>query len=225
MVRKTNDKVKIIPFYINIPVRDMVLQPGVKAPEFEIDAYDPVNDEVKKVRLEDFKGKWLVLCFYPADFTFVCATELAAMNNIIDKLKEMGVEVLSISTDTVFDHKGWIEKEPLLKGRVKHLMGSDPTGKVAREYGVYKEDEGVAFRGRFIIDPDGVIQAYEVVTLNMGRNVNELIRQLQALQYIREHPDEVTPAQWEPGKPTIKPSIKIAGRVGDQIPKGSYPYW
>ena len=202
-----------------------MLQPGVKASSFEIDAYDPVKDEVVKVKLEDFKGKWLVLCFYPADFTFVCATELAAMSNVYDVLKKLSVEVLSISTDTVFDHKGWVMQEPLLKGKVRFLMESDPTGKVARAYGVYSEHEGVAFRGRFIIDPDGVIQAFEVVNLNMGRNVNELIRQIKALQHIYEHPDEVTPAQWEPGKPTIKPSIKIAGNVGSQIPKGAYPYW
>ncbi len=202
-----------------------VIQPGAKAPDFEIQAYDPVNDEVKTVRLSDYKGKWLVLCFYPADFTFVCATELAAMNHVLDQLKEMGVEVLSISTDTVYDHRGWVMTEPLLKGRMKILMGSDPTGEVARKYGVYKEDAGVAYRGRFIIDPDGVIQAFEVVNLNMGRNVQELIRQIRALQYLREHPDEATPAMWEPGKPTLKPSIKIAGQVGDQIPKGNYPYW
>jgi len=162
-----------------------MLQPGVKAPSFKIDAYDPIRDEVVKVELEDFKGKWLVLCFYPADFTFVCATELAAMSNVYDVLKELNVEVLSISTDTVFDHKGWVMQEPLLRGKVKFLMGSDPTGKVARAYGVYSEHEGVAFRGRFIIDPDGVIQAFEVVNLNMGRNVNELIRQIKALQHIR----------------------------------------
>lgn len=203
----------------------MALQPGMKAPDFEIEAYDPVNDEVKTVKLSDFKGKWLLLCFYPADFTFVCATEIAAVSNVYDQLKELGVEVLSISTDTVYDHRGWVKQEPLLKGRVKFLMGSDPTGKVARAYGVYKEDEGVAFRGRFIIDPDGVIQAIEIVNLNMGRNVNELIRQIKALQYLREHPDEVTPAQWEPGKPTIKPGIKVAGEVGNQLPKGYYPYW
>ncbi len=203
----------------------MVLQPGMQAPGFETDAYDPVRDEVVKVRLSDYRGKWLVLCFYPADFTFVCSTEMAALNSVYEDLKAMGVEVLSVSTDTVFDHRGWVRTEPLLRGRAKFLMAADPTGAIARAYGVYKEDEGVAFRGRFIIDPDGVIQAYEVVTLNMGRNVNELIRQLRALQYIREHPDEVTPAQWEPGKPTIKPNIKIAGQVGDQIPKGSYSYW
>jgi len=203
----------------------MVLQPGMQAPEFETDAYDPVRDEIVKVRLSDYRGKWLVLCFYPADFTFVCSTEMAALNSVYEELKAMGVEILSVSTDTVFDHRGWVRTEPLLKGRAKFLMAADPTGSISRAYGVYKEDEGVAFRGRFIIDPDGVIQAYEVVTLNMGRSVNELIRQLKALQYIREHPDEVTPAQWEPGRPTIKPGIKIAGQVGDQIPKGSYPYW
>jgi len=203
----------------------VVIQPGVKAPEFEVEAYDPVNDEVRKVRLSDYRGKWLVLCFYPADFTFVCATELAAMNSVLDELKKMNVEVLSMSTDSVYDHRGWVRQEPLLKDRLKILMGSDPTGKVARMYGVYKEDAGVAYRGRFIIDPDGVVQAFEVVNLNMGRNVNELLRQIKALQYLREHPDEATPAMWEPGKPTLKPSIKIAGQVGEQIPKGSYPYW
>ncbi len=147
------------------------------------------------------------------------------MSTIADTLKEMNVEVITISTNTVFDHKGWVEQEPLLKGRVKFLMGADPTGKVSRAYGVYSEEQGVAFRGRFIIDPDGILQAYEVVNLSMGRSMDELIRQIKALQYMREHPDEVTPAQWEPGKPTIKPSIKIAGKVGDQIPKGSYSYW
>ena len=204
---------------------NMALKPGMKAPSFEVSAYDPVRDEIVKVKLEDFRGKWLVLCFYPADFTFVCATELAAMSYAYKELKKLGVEVLSISTDSVYDHKGWVTQEPLLKGRVKFLMGSDPTGDVARAYGVYNEKEGVAFRGRFIIDPDGVIQAIEILNLDVGRSINELIRQIRAFQYVREHPGEVTPAGWEPGKPTIKVGIKVAGRVGDQIPKGSYPYW
>jgi len=185
---------------------------GQPAPDFELNAYFPETGEVKKIKLSDYKGKWVVLCFYPADFTFICPTELRAMGKVYEQLKQMNTEVIAISTDTVYSHRAWFLTEKLIRG-VKFPMASDPKGEVSRAYGVYDEQEGVAVRGRFIIDPDGIIRAFEVLYPNVGRNVKELIRQLQAFQYVREHPDEVCPAGWEPGKPTFKPGIDIAGEV------------
>lgn len=130
------------------------------------------------------------------------------------EIQDLGSEVLSISCDTVFSHKVWHETSELV-GVVEYPMGADPKGEVAAMYGIYNEEEGIALRGRFIIDPDGVIQAMEVLTPSVGRNVNELLRQLRAFKYVREHPDEVAPAGWDEGKKTFKPDIKIAGKVSE----------
>ncbi len=189
---------------------------GQKAPEFEIDAYDPVKDKYTKVKLSDYQGKFLVLCFYPADFTFVCPTELAAVGAFYEEIKKRGAEVLAISTDTVYSHQAFCKSEPLMKG-VKFLIGSDPTGKVSKDYGVYIEGAGLARRGRFIINPDGVIVAEEVLEPSVGRSVKELLRQLDAWKHVYEHPDEVCPANWKPGKKTLKPGPDIAGKVGEVI--------
>ena len=131
---------------------------------------------------EQYKNKWVVVCFYPADFTFVCPTEIAAMNAKLDEINGMGVEVLAISTDTKFSHKRFVETEPLLKD-LKMMIGADPTGEVSRKFGVWIESEGVALRGRFIVNPDGIIVAEETVAPSVGRSVMELIRQLEAWQH------------------------------------------
>ena len=133
-----------------------------------------------------------------------------------DEIKKRGADVLAISTDTVFSHQIFCEVEPLMKD-VKYLLGADPTGKVARAYGVYIEEVGIARRGRFIINPDGEIVAEEVLNPPVGRNVHELLRQLDAWKYVYEHPDEAVPANWRPGKKTLKPGPEIAGKVGTVI--------
>ena len=189
-----------------------------KAPEFKMDAYDAKTGHYTEVSSEDYKGKWHVVCFYPADFTFVCPTELAAMNAKYDEFQELGVEILAVSTDTKFSHKRFVETEPLLKD-FKLTIGADPTGTVSRAFGVYLEDAGVALRGRFLINPDGVVVAQEVQAPSVGRNVNEFLRQVRAWQHA-EKTGEVCPANWRPGKKTLpvnKEAEKMTGRVGDYI--------
>ena len=198
---------------------------GKKAPEFALKAYDPVKKNYVDVKLEDYKGKFLVLCFYPADFTFVCPTEIAAINAKIDEIRNIGkligkddikADVLAISTDTHFSHQIFCEVEPLLKD-LKFPLAADPTGEVSKAYGVYIEEAGLARRGRFIINPDGIVVAEEVLEPPVGRNVHELIRQLAAWAYVYTHPGEVCPANWRPGKKTLKPGPDIVGKVGTVI--------
>ncbi|MDN5107717.1 peroxiredoxin [Aliarcobacter butzleri] len=189
-----------------------------KSPEFKMDAYDSKTGHYKSVSSEDYKGKWYVVCFYPADFTFVCPTEIAAMNAKYDEFQELGVEILAVSTDTKFSHKRFVETEPLLKG-LKLTIGADTTGIVSRAFGVMIEEEGMALRGRFLINPDGVVVAQEVQAPMVGRNVNEFLRQVKAWQYATKT-GEVCPAGWLPGKKTLPVNTdveKMTGRVGDYI--------
>ena len=193
----------------------LVLQ---KVPEFKMDAYDASTGHFKTVDSSDYKGKWFIVCFYPADFTFVCPTEIAAMNAKYDEFKSLGVEILAVSTDTKFSHKIFVETEPLLKG-LKLTIGSDPTGKVSRDFGVMIEAEGMALRGRFLINPEGVCVAQEVQAPMVGRNVNEFLRQVKAWQYATKT-GNVCPAGWEPGKkdlPTSTDTEKMTGHVGDYV--------
>ena len=189
-----------------------------RMPEFEMEAYDAATGHYTKISSEQLKGKWAVVCFYPADFTFVCPTEIAAMNSQLDKLNELGVVVVPISGDTKFSHKRFVETEPLLKG-LKLTMGADNTGNVARKFGVWIEQEGVALRGRFIINPDGVVVAEETVADSVGRSVMELIRQLEAWQHAY-NTGEVCPANWRKGKKTLPVNTDIeqmTGNVGNYI--------
>ncbi len=193
----------------------MVLQ---KAPAFKMDAYDAKTGHYTTVSSEDYKGKWHVVCFYPADFTFVCPTEIAAMNAKYDEFQELGVEILAVSTDTKFSHKRFVETEPILAG-LKLTIGADPTGTVTRAFGVMIEDEGVALRGRFLINPEGVCVAQEVQAPMVGRNVHEFLRQVRAWQHASKT-GEVCPAGWRPGKKTLPVATdveKMTGRVGDYI--------
>ena len=193
----------------------MVLQ---KVPEFKMDAYDAKSGHYTTVESKDYEGKWLVVCFYPADFTFVCPTEIAAMNAKYDEFQELGVEILAVSTDTKFSHKRFVETEPLLKD-LKLTIGADPTGKVSRAFGVMIEEEGIALRGRFLINPDGVCVAQEVQAPSVGRNVNEFLRQVKAWKHATET-GEVCPANWRPGKKTLPVNTDVeqmTGRVGDYI--------
>jgi peroxiredoxin (alkyl hydroperoxide reductase subunit C) len=189
-----------------------------KTPEFKMDAYDAATGHYTTVSSEDYKGKWHVVCFYPADFTFVCPTELAAMNAKYDEFKKMGVEILAVSTDTKFSHKRFVETEPLLKD-FKLTIGADPKGEVTRAFGVMIEEEGIALRGRFLINPEGVCVAQEVQAPSVGRNVNEFLRQVEAWQHA-EKTGEVCPANWRPGKKTLPVNTDVeqmTGRVGDYI--------
>jgi len=193
----------------------MVLQ---KTPEFKMDAYNAKTGHFTTVSSEDYKGKWHVVCFYPADFTFVCPTEIAAMNAKYDEFTELGVDILAVSTDTKFSHKRFVETEPLLKG-LKLTMGADPKGDVSRAFGVMIEDEGIALRGRFLINPDGICVAQEVQAPSVGRNVNEFLRQVRAWQHATKT-GEVCPAGWREGKKTLPVNTdveKMTGRVGDYI--------
>ncbi|MDD3323745.1 MAG: peroxiredoxin [Sulfurospirillaceae bacterium] len=187
-------------------------------PEFTMSAYNAATGHYTTVSSEDYKGKWTVVCFYPADFTFVCPTEIAAMNAKYDEFQELGVEILPISTDTKFSHKRFVETEPILKG-LKLTIGADTTKKVAADFGVLLEEEGVALRGRFLFNPDGVCVAQEVQADSVGRNVNEFLRQVRAWQHASKT-GEVCPAGWRPGKKTlpVKTDVeKMTGRVGDYI--------
>jgi peroxiredoxin (alkyl hydroperoxide reductase subunit C) len=187
-------------------------------PEFNMSAYDSKTGHYTTVSSEDYKGKWTVICFYPADFTFVCPTEIAAMNAKYDEFQELGVEILPISTDTKFSHKRFVETEPILKG-LKLTIGADTTKSVASDFGVLLEEEGVALRGRFLFNPDGICVAQEVQADSVGRNVNEFLRQVRAWQHASKT-GEVCPAGWRPGKKTLPVNTDVeqmTGRVGDYI--------
>lgn len=187
-------------------------------PEFKMDAYNAATGHYTTVSSEDYKGKWTVVCFYPADFTFVCPTEIAAMNAKYDEFQELGVEILPISTDTKFSHKRFVETEPILKG-LKLTIGSDSTQAVSEAFGVLIEEAGVALRGRFLFNPEGVCVAQEVQADSVGRNVNEFLRQVRAWQHATKT-GEVCPAGWRPGKKTLPVNTDVeqmTGRVGDYI--------
>ena len=191
-----------------------MIQVGKPAPDFELAGYH--EGEFKQFSLSEFKGKWVLLCFYPGDFTFVWATEISAVADKYNKFKELGAEVLSVSVDSVFVHKMWNDNElsKMVEGGIPYPMLSDQGGKIGSLYGVYDEDAGVEMRGRFIIDPDGVIQGFEVLTPPVGRNVSESFRQLQAFQLVRNAKGtEATPSGWKPGKKTLKPNTALVGNV------------
>ena len=194
----------------------LVLKP---MPEFKLEAFNAATGHYVDVKSEDFKGKWTVICFYPADFTFVCPTEIAAMNASLGEIHDrLGCEVLAISTDTKFSHKRFVETEPLLKG-LKMTIGADSTGVVSRKFGVLIEDLGIALRGRFLINPDGIVMAQEVQAPPVGRSVKEFIRQIEAHQHAYKT-DEVCPAGWRPGKKTLPVNTDVeamTGRVGDYV--------
>lgn len=181
-----------------------------RLPKFKAQAYH--NDEFTSVTDEDLKGNWSILFFYPADFTFVCPTELGDMADRYAELKEMGVEVYSVSTDTHFTHKAWHDSSDTV-GKIQYPMLADPTGALARAFGVYIEEEGLAYRGTFVIDPEGLVKVAEVHDNGIGRNAEELVRKVQAAQFIAKHPDEVCPAKWKPGSETLKPGLDLVGKI------------
>ena len=189
-----------------------------KFPSFSLETYFPGKDEIGHLHLKDFSGTWLILFWYPKDFTFVCPTELADLNTRCDEFKKLGVEVVSVSTDTVYTHKGWIEAEQLITG-LKYPMAADHNGRLAKELGIYEEESGMAQRAAFIIDPDGVLRAADIVSDSIGRSAGEILRKVKALKFVRDHPGKVCPASWDEGQPILSPSIKIAGKVAGEIVK------
>ncbi|WP_022852506.1 thioredoxin-dependent peroxiredoxin [Thermodesulfatator atlanticus] len=193
----------------------MCVRPGIKAPDFRAQAY--LKGEVKEVKLEDYQGKWLVLCFYPGDFSPVCATEIASLAYIYPELQELGAELLAISVDSIFTHKVWYEVElaKMLSGEIPFPLAWDKGAQISQLYGVFHPELGLSMRGRFIIDPDGFIQATEMLNTPVGRHVSELLRLVEAFKYVREHPGEVCPAGWMPGDPTLKAFPALAGKVWD----------
>ena len=181
-----------------------------KVSDFSVQAYH--NGEFKEVTLDSMKGHWSVVVFYPADFTFVCPTELGDLADNYAKFKEVGCEVYSVSTDTHFVHKAWADASDTI-GKIKYPMLADPTGKLARDFEVMIEEEGLALRGSFVINPEGEINAYEVNDLGIGRTAEELLRKVQAAQFVAEHGDQVCPAKWQPGEETLVPSLDLVGKL------------
>jgi peroxiredoxin (alkyl hydroperoxide reductase subunit C) len=183
---------------------------NTKIPEFRAQAYQ--NENFKTVTNKDLEGKWAIFFFYPADFTFVCPTELVDMADRYEEFKKMGVEIYSVSTDTHFAHKAWHDTSASIK-KINYPMLADPTGALSRAFGVYIEEEGLAYRGTFLIDPKGSIKLAEIQDNGIGRNADELMRKVQAAQFIAKYPNEVCPAKWRPGSETLKPGLDLVGKI------------
>lgn len=176
--------------------------------DFSVQAF--VDNEFKKITKEDILGQWSVFFFYPADFTFVCPTELEDLANKYEEFKNIGCEIYSVSCDTHFVHKAWHDASKTIQ-KIKYPMLADPTGVLARGFDVMIEEDGLAERGSFIVNPEGKIVAYEVIAGNVGRNADELFRRVQASQFVAAHGDQVCPAKWQPGAETLKPSLDLVG--------------
>ena len=196
------------------------LQLGQKIRDFAFSTYNPVEDRFEEHTLFQYilQKKWCVLYFYPADFTFVCPTELSDLGQYQDQLKQLGVEIISVSTDSKFTHLAWCKAERLLKN-IKFQMASDPSGEFASFFGVYDAAAGTALRGTFIVNPEGVLVGSEVNNYNVGRNSAELLRKMRAYVYLHERPHQACPAAWEEGQPVLTPSEKLVGCVYDFIEK------
>ena len=177
---------------------------------FKAQAYH--NGEFVTVTEESLKGKWSVFVFYPADFTFVCPTELGDLADRYADFQKLGVEIYSVSTDTHFTHKAWHDSSPAIK-KIRFPMIADPTRRIARNFRVLIKEEGLALRGTFVINPEGQIKVMEVHDLGIGRSAKELLRKVQAAQYVAEHDGEVCPAAWKPGDKTLTPSLDLVGKI------------
>ncbi len=183
---------------------------NTKITEFKLEAYH--NDDFTTVTNKNIDGKWSIFFFYPADFTFVCPTELGDMADKYAEFQKMGVEVYSVSTDTHFTHKAWHDASETIK-KIKYPMLADPTGHLTRAFGVHIEEAGLAYRGTFLVNPAGEIKLAEIQDNGIGRNADELMRKVQAAQFIAEHPNEVCPAKWKPGSETLKPGLDLVGKI------------
>ncbi|MCB1141603.1 MAG: peroxiredoxin [Leptospiraceae bacterium] len=181
-----------------------------KLPEFKLQAYH--NGAFKTISDKDVLGKWAIFLFYPADFTFVCPTELGDMADQYAELQKLGVEVYSVSTDTHFVHKAWHDASETIK-KIKFPMLADPTGKLTRGFDVMIEEDGIAMRGTFLINPEGLIKVIEVHDGGIGRDAEDMVRKVQAAQYVASHSGEVCPAKWKPGSSTLKPGLDLVGKI------------
>jgi NADH-dependent peroxiredoxin subunit C len=191
---------------------------GEQIPDLEFEVFH--NDDIKKMSFSQLRGKWAILVFYPADFTFVCPTELEELAKLYPKFQELNAEIVSISTDTAFTHKAWHDTSEGIKA-IRYPMAADPSGKLASAFGVLIEDgetsftpdEGLALRGTFIVDPDGVLRSMEINDNSIGRKGAETLRKLQAAQYVETHNGMVCPASWEPGDDTLEPGLDLVGKL------------
>ena len=183
---------------------------GKKVADFKAQAY--VDGGFKEVTEADLKGKWSLFFFYPADFTFVCPTELGDLADYYEAFKKIGCEIYGVSTDTHFAHKAWHKASDTIK-KVKYPLLADPTHKISEDFQVLIPEEGLALRGTFIVNPKAEIVAYEVHSLSIGRNAEELLRKVQAAQYVAKHGDQVCPAKWKPGAETLKPNVELIGTI------------
>lgn len=179
-------------------------------PEITLDVFQV--EDFKSVKLSDYRGKWLVLLFYPADFTFVCPTELQEAAAHYEDFKKLDAEVMSVSTDTKYVHKAWHDASSAIK-QISYPMAADPTGTFCRTMGTYIESEGLSLRGTFIINPEGKLIAMDIHSNDIGRSIEEILRKLEAAKYVSEHHGEVCPASWKPGMKTLKPGIELVGKI------------
>ena len=177
---------------------------------FKAQAY--LNGKFVEVTDASVKGKWSIFFFYPADFTFVCPTELGDMADLYPEFQKLGVEVYSVSTDTHFVHKAWADASETIK-KIQYPMIGDPTGAITRGFDVMIEEEGLALRGTFVVNPEGMIKVAEIHDLGIGRDASELLRKVKAAQYVASHPGEVCPAKWKEGEATLKPSLDLVGKI------------
>lgn len=178
--------------------------------EFKAHAY--LNGEFIELTNEDLKGKWAIFFFYPADFTFVCPTELGDLADNYEEFKKIGCEIYSISTDSHFTHKAWHDTSETI-AKIKYPMLADPTLKISKDFDVLVEEDGMALRGTFIINPEGQIVSYEVNDNSIGRDSTELLRKVQAAQFVAKHGDQVCPAKWKPGDEALKPGLNLVGKI------------
>jgi len=187
-----------------VPLINSIVKP------FKAQAY--LGGKFIEVSDADLKGKWSVVFFYPADFTFVCPTELEDMAENYEVFKSLGVEIYSVSTDTHFSHKAWHDTSPAI-GKINYPMIGDPTGQISRNFDVLIEEAGLADRGTFLIDPEGKIQYVEITAGGIGRSATELLDKVRAAQYVAAHPGEVCPAKWKEGEATLSPSLDLIGKI------------
>ncbi len=186
--------------------------------DFELASYHPILKKIGKISLVNIlkRKKWSILFFYPADFTFVCPTELADLAKNYEDFQKLNCEIYAVSTDTVYTHKVWVEEEKLL-ANVKYPILSDHNGKLAKELGIYDEVSGMAQRACYILDQEGILCSVQVVSDNIGRSAGEILRQVKALKFVSENPGLACPASWEEGEKTLKPDISISGHVFEKL--------
>lgn len=183
---------------------------GRELPEFSVQAFR--NPAIETITKADVLGKWSVFCFYPADFTFVCPTELEDLQSKYDQFKELGVEVYSVSVDSEFSHKAWADASPNI-GKIQYPMISDQRRELADFFEVFCDEAARAYRGTFVVDPEGIVQTAEIHNMGIGRSADELLRKVQAAQFVAAHGDQVCPARWKPGADTLKPSLDLVGKL------------